>query len=126
MELKAFWASFFVFLYVLAMLRPVFPLFEYVVDKDYIAEFLCINKDKVELHCNGKCYLMQRLSEQNEEKKQNLPKIAMEEYPIGFIDVLAIPRQKTGITKSASVLQYSNNYSFLYSDSSFRPPSLSV
>ncbi len=126
MELKAFWASFFVFLYVLAMLRPVFPLFEYVIDQDYIAEFLCINRDKVEMQCNGKCYLMQKLNEQNEEKKQNLPKIAMEEYPIGFIDVLAIPSQKTGITKGAPILNYSNNYSFLYSDSSFRPPGLSI
>ncbi len=126
MDLKASWASFFIFLYVLAMLRPVFPLFEYIVDQDYIAEFLCINKDKVEMQCNGKCYLMQRLNEQNEEKKQNLPKIAMEEYPIGFIDVLSIPIQRTGITRSASVLHYSNNYSFLFSDSSFRPPSLGV
>ncbi|WP_245967136.1 hypothetical protein [Ulvibacterium marinum] len=124
--MKASWASFFIFLYVLAMLRPVFPLFEYIVDQDYIAEFLCINKEKVEMQCNGKCYLMQRLNEQNEEKKQNLPKIAMEEYPIGFIDVLAIPAQKTGITGSTSVLHYSNNYSFLFSDSSFRPPSLRV
>lgn len=126
MDLKASWASFFIFLYVLAMLRPVFPLFEYIVDQDYIAEFLCINKDKVEMQCNGKCYLMQRLNEQNEEKKQNLPKIAMEEYPIGFINVLAIPKQKTGITRSTSVLHYSNNYSYLFSDSSFHPPSLSV
>lgn len=126
MELKAFWASFFVFLYVLAMLRPVFPLFEYVVDQDYIAEFLCINKDKVAMQCNGKCYLMQKLSEQNEEKKRNLPKIAMEEYPIGFINVLAIPKQKTGMAKGAPIHHYSNSYSFLYSDSSFRPPGLSV
>ncbi|NNE76683.1 MAG: hypothetical protein HKN31_06375 [Pricia sp.] len=54
------------------MVRPVMPLFEYVIDQDYIAEFLCINKKRVEVQCNGKCYLMQRLNQQNDEKKQNL------------------------------------------------------
>ena len=77
----------FVFLYLLAMTRPVIPLVEYIIYEDYITEFLCINKENVALECNGKCYLMQRLSEQNEEKRQNLPKISIEEYPIGFVKI---------------------------------------
>jgi len=124
--LKVIWASFFVFLYVLAMLRPVFPLFEYVVDHDYIAEFLCINKDKVAMKCDGKCYLMQRLKEQNKEKKQNLPKIAMEEYPIGFVDILDLLLPRTPIPQEPSFLHYRNTYSFLYCPTAFRPPGLRV
>ena len=76
------------------MLRPVAPMLEYVVYEDYIAEFLCINKEKTELNCNGKCYLMQRLAEQDEQKKQNLPKILLEEYPIGFVQLVSLTTKK--------------------------------
>ena len=53
------------------MLRPIGPLLEYIVYEYYIAEFLCVNKEKPKLNCNGKCYLIQRLKEQDQQKKQN-------------------------------------------------------
>lgn len=104
------------------MLRPVLPLFEYVINKDYIAEFLCINQDKAELQCNGKCYLMQRLTEQNNEKKENLPKIAMEEYPIGFVKLLSVNTSTEQMHSNTSYNYYQNQYSFIYSDTCFHPP----
>jgi len=115
-----------VFLYVLAMTRPVMPLFEYIINEDYIAEFLCINKDKAELQCNGKCYLMQRLQEQNDEKKQNLPKIAMEQYPIGFVYFLAISFQTKRVLKNSIKSDYHNLYSYLFPRNSFHPPNFIV
>ncbi len=105
------------------MVRPIAPMLEYVIYEDYIAEFLCINKDKVELQCNGKCYLMQRLSEQNEEKKQNLPKIALEEYPIGFVDLLYCNSKKLNVVLNQNDFDYSNCYTFLYCSFNFHPPS---
>ena len=122
--MKSLGATFFVLLYILAMIRPVLPLFEYVINQDYIAEFLCVNKEKVELQCNGKCYLMQKLSAQNEEKKQKPPKIAMEEYPIGFVTFVSVDLPKEKIITNNSFLRYCNNYSFIYSDSNFRPPGI--
>ncbi|QLG45619.1 hypothetical protein [Costertonia aggregata] len=120
--LKSFGALFFVFLYVLAMLRPVLPMLEYVVNQDYIAEFLCINKEKVKLNCNGKCYLMQRLSEQKEGKKPNVPKITIEEYPIGFVNIPKVAFTLYIYTTPYLATNYKNDYDFLYSDSNFRPP----
>ena len=105
------------------MTRPVLPLMEYVIYEDYIAEFLCINKDKVELQCNGKCYLMQMLQEQNEDKKQNLPKIALEEYPIGFVTLQSIVPPKKTHSLNKGLFIYHNPYSFLYTSESFHPPS---
>jgi len=102
------------------------PLFEYVIDQDYIAEFLCINKDKVELQCNGKCYLMQQLDKQNEEKKANLPRIAMEEYPIGFIDFLSVHLIEKKIITNVISKHYTNHYNFLYSGQSFHPPTVLI
>ena len=104
------------------MLRPISPVLEYVINKDYIAEFLCINQNKAELQCNGKCYLMQKLTEQNTEKKENFPKIAMEEYPIGFIKLLSITTSAEKTQSTPLYNSYQNQYTFIYSDTCFHPP----
>lgn len=104
------------------MLRPVLPLFDYVINQDYIAEFLCVNTDKPELACNGKCYLMQKLNASNEEKRQNLPRIAMEEYPIGFVNFICIKIPRKISYTTISTIGYSNSYDFMYNATSFRPP----
>ncbi|WP_233260724.1 hypothetical protein [Pedobacter sp. HMWF019] len=42
------------------------------LNKNYIASALCENRDKPQLHCNGKCYLMKKLKQAEEkEKSQN-------------------------------------------------------
>jgi len=104
------------------MFRPIGPLLEYIVYEDYIAEFLCVNKDNTELNCKGKCYLMKRLSEQEEQKKQNLPKIVLEEYPIGFVILYNILGPKINLESSLGIKKYSNLYYFLFSYSNFHPP----
>ena len=108
------------------MLRPVLPLFEYVVNQDYIAEFLCINKEKTELDCQGKCYLMQRLNEQKEEKNRNLPRIVLEEYPIGFVRLTSVDLIQEAPVFSTLGCLYRSNYNYLFSDDSFHPPNLMV
>lgn len=42
------------------------------VNQDYIAKALCENKDKPQMHCNGRCVLAKKLkqAEQNEEKQR--------------------------------------------------------
>lgn len=42
--------------------KPVLPVVEYVVLYDYIKNELCVNKDKPEMECNGKCHLMKELA----------------------------------------------------------------
>tara|TARA_B100000953_G_C17899380_1_gene383865 strand:+ start:433 stop:765 length:333 start_codon:yes stop_codon:yes gene_type:complete len=106
----------------LAMLKPVLPVFDYVVNQDYIAEYLCINKDKPEMHCDGKCYLMQMLEEQRNEKKQNLPSIDLREYPIGFVTVLTLENTTFSPSDLKNTNNYTNKYSFLNSYQYFHPP----
>ena len=43
----------------------------YELNKQYITEHFCVNRDKPELHCNGKCHLKKQL--QNEEKRDQKP-----------------------------------------------------
>jgi hypothetical protein len=48
------------------------------INQSYIASAFCENKDKPEMHCNGRCVLAKKLkqAEQNEEKQraENLEK----------------------------------------------------
>ncbi|WP_420570756.1 hypothetical protein [Kordia sp.] len=122
--MKTHWAHIFIILYITAMLRPVMPLANYLINQDYIAEFLCINKDKPELECNGKCYLAKQLKETSEEKEKNLPPIAMEEYPIGIIDLTVFLSEKPYIEFLHCNSHYLNNYKFSYLSRVFHPPSL--
>lgn len=42
------------------------------LNRNYISAKLCVNKNKPELHCNGKCYLMKKLKQaQEKEEKQD-------------------------------------------------------
>ena len=63
-------------MYLLAWAIPYMPFIEYQLNKKYIAEVLCVNKDKPEMHCNGKCHLKKQL-----KKANNLPEKQQQEQP---------------------------------------------
>ncbi|WP_334055968.1 hypothetical protein [Polaribacter sp. P097] len=103
------------------MLKPIAPFVEYAINYDYISKVLCINTDKPELSCNGKCQLMQKLEEQQEKDYQSR-RIQMDEYPIGFVKILNInPKNlKRNLIKGKYI--YKNQYKFLNSYNIFHPP----
>jgi hypothetical protein len=101
---------FFVFLYLIAMLKPIAPYIEYALNQDYIANFLCVNKKKPELNCNGKCYLMK------EVKKQ--------EYPIGFVQIVKFSNKNTIDLSIKNTFCYKRNYSYVFSKLIFHPPTI--
>ena len=51
--------------------RPLWPIAEYLVNYDYIVTRLCENKDKPEMHCNGKCYLTKQLAKEASDEEKN-------------------------------------------------------
>jgi uncharacterized protein YneF (UPF0154 family) len=40
----------------------------YQLNKDYIAKVLCINRDKPQMRCNGRCYLAKKIKAQEERE----------------------------------------------------------
>ncbi len=79
----------FVVLYTLSMLRPVMPYVEYELNKDYIKEFLCVNRDKPRLKCDGKCHLTQELKKAqsdvtDSQEPTELPTINLKDYPVAI------------------------------------------
>ncbi|MEL6918864.1 MAG: hypothetical protein AAFO99_14180 [Bacteroidota bacterium] len=65
---------------------------------------------------------MQKLQEQNESKKKNLPRISIEEYPIGFVDIFSLKPLLYRTTQREKNTLYKNNYFYLFTNSSFHPP----
>ena len=104
------------------MLRPISPFIEYMINYDYISKVLCINKNKPELSCNGKCHLMKILKKE-QEKDFNSLRINMEEYPIGFVDVLYFSKKVLHQNLKSKKIFYPNkNYSFNFYTEIFHPP----
>lgn len=54
------------------------------LNKEFIATTLCINKDKPELECDGRCYLEDQLNKQDEQEEK-LPSQLNEKYEISFL-----------------------------------------
>jgi hypothetical protein len=44
---------------------------EYIINKEYIANNLCVNKEKPKLHCQGKCQLMKKMAEEEKQTSSN-------------------------------------------------------
>lgn len=104
-------------------LKPIIPFVEYVVDYDYISQVLCVNKDKPQMHCNGKCYLMRTLAKAAKEKKEEkLPVKA--EFPLLFCEVSKTEafhyQSNTAQKKVYSYLE--NSYRLNFYTSPFKPP----
>ena len=103
------------------MLRPLIPLIDYLINQDYVAEFLCINKDVPEMQCKGKCQLAKKIEEQKQEKQKNLPRIQLEDYPIGIVELIKLKSKIVSVTQS-SFSFFEDNYSFQSTTEIFRPP----
>jgi hypothetical protein len=55
------------------LIIPVIPVVDYLINKDYIAKNLCINKDKPKSCCKGKCHMVKQLQKTN-QNTDNDPK----------------------------------------------------
>lgn len=53
------------------LVKPLWPVAEYVVNYNYISTVLCVNKEKPQLQCNGKCYLAKQLEKSSEQDEKN-------------------------------------------------------
>lgn len=59
------------FVAITMLVKPLWPIAEYVANYDYIVEVLCVNRDRPELNCDGKCYLAQQLAKEQREQDKN-------------------------------------------------------
>jgi hypothetical protein len=105
--------------------RPVYPYLSYVIHQEYIAEFLCVNKDKPELKCNGKCHLKEEIKNQSAEDKKPispLRNLIQENILLWSSDNSIVPEIKSFNFYYSLYFKYISNYYFLSSYSFFHPP----
>lgn len=120
----------FVLLSGLLLLKPLTPFVEYAINKDYIAAELCINVDKPEMQCDGKCYLMDNLEEEMDQEspaKKNSTRIQTETIVV-IIEKTFQFNISEGFTSLSSTIHnyYLFGYSLLLTVNIFSPPWLNI
>lgn len=102
-----------------------FAFATFTLNQKYIAEQLCVNKDKPWMHCNGHCYLMNKVkqAEENERKQANKDlrtnlQITWYYQPSGLTEKFSAT---DSIARSFKI-HYASRYTNQYNSSIFRPP----
>lgn len=90
----------------LPIVSPWGTIAYYQANKDYIARVLCVNRNRPQLHCDGKCYLAAKLKAQQDkqdkettERVQNTPSLHLfcADFPaFRFLPLAATIRQTAG------------------------------
>lgn len=97
----------------------------YQINRDYIAENLCVNRDKPMLNCNGQCYLAKKLKAA-EEKEQKSNSERLEKMPEVVLSFQAIqPVFSTRFTASELVENHFTSTEFFPNSADkgfFHPP----
>jgi hypothetical protein len=106
------------------MIRPVLPYVEYAVNKSYIVQYLCENRDKPRLKCDGKCYLAKQLKvaqSTSDEPAEETPSVDLREYPYALMEVIpSLDYHNEGAVQSD--LPHNPNITEGAKTAIFRPP----
>ncbi|MFD2523064.1 hypothetical protein [Emticicia soli] len=105
-----------------------FICLDYQIRKDFIIKNYCVNKNKPELHCDGKCFLAKKIHEQTEKEEQN----ALQNFIYKLLEVNTFESHSNfDFTNVVDIKDFAvNNYPFAaqttidFSSSIFHPPSL--
>lgn len=102
-------------------------LVSWKLNQTYIVENLCINKNKPEMKCNGKCHLQKQLKrvedKQDNNNRTSLPlklKILETDNFVGNSESFVPAISETMSHSPISILN--NLYSFDYKNTCFKPP----
>ncbi|NDI98392.1 hypothetical protein GWA97_04840 [Flavobacterium sp. LaA7.5] len=107
------------------LIKPVLPVFDYIINYEYIANELCENKAVPELHCNGKCQLMKELAKASEDEKPISEKKSLhqETEVLFYQSVFAFTfKSDAPVTHFVQSPAYANFYFHLAVVSVFHPP----
>jgi len=108
---------FFLSIYLSFVLRVAFPLIEYGVNYNYIAEELCEQKDNLANECHGKCYLASQFKKQVNPDENNQAKIANTD----FIKIPHIVNSKAIEESYKPIINKIDNFNLHYSNTHAKP-----
>ena len=97
----------------------------YQVNKTYIAQKLCENRNKPKMHCNGKCQLRKKMQLLEQESPSN-SSVPVKIDKIAILEFL-LPENQATLNNPFSILKkpiifYDKQYTFYYSNYLLKPP----
>ena len=97
----------------------------YQVNKTYIAQKLCENRNKPKMHCNGKCQLRKKMQQLDQESPSN-SSVPVKIDKIAILEFL-LPENQASLNNPFSILKkpiifYDKQYTFYYSNYLLKPP----
>jgi hypothetical protein len=102
-----------------------FVVISFEMNQEKIAQTMCVNKDKPWMHCNGRCYLMNKVKQAEEnEKKQATKDFRSALQLVWLINPSSIQANTLQQNPSSKreLSHYRYTYSNQYNASIFRPP----
>jgi len=105
---------------VLQSLSLLYVECEYNVNKAYVSKVLCVNRDKPQMHCDGKCFLKKELN-RNADHQRNDPSTTSSVSLLLFFEQLS----DEYIFPAATVISPGQIPALLsagYTDTAVRPP----
>ncbi|MGY5351285.1 hypothetical protein ACXGQW_01720 [Wenyingzhuangia sp. IMCC45533] len=90
-----------------------------------IVEKYCVNKDKPQLQCNGKCHLAKQLTQANSDDtsvEANLDNISTAFFPVYFHPIPHVSLELNSKYLSCVNLNYTQFYHYLLVSDNDRPP----
>lgn len=103
----------------------VFVYVGFKLNQQYVAANLCINRFKPSLHCNGKCYFMQKIKQAEDNDKKQAAKNSSTKLEVSFIEqpfsiLFSEPVMVNLLSVGFPVFNY--QYTSRYLTSIFKPP----
>jgi hypothetical protein len=96
---------------------------DFKLNQDYIAEFLCVNKNRDDIKCNGQCHLNLKLNDVDQKSSDETPKeLTQNQVSYIFVKQNILPLTSPDIKKADSPMQECVGYSFAYSTELLKPP----
>ncbi|MDD3771200.1 MAG: hypothetical protein PHC38_00930 [Weeksellaceae bacterium] len=113
-----------IFILLFGILKNSMLLGFYLLDNSNFTEIFCENKEKPELHCNGKCELSKLAKESENQNKHSLIQITQDELIIYFNSDFKTDFPLDSSEKIVHQFFYLNHYSYDFSQLINHPPAL--
>ena len=113
-----------IFLLLVLALRTAMPILDYAVNYDYISTQLCENKAKLELRCNGKCYVKKEILKSSENQNAKESKVQIKSIDVFVVNEISEFKADFSVEKNVeNNFQNCFNLRINYLDESiFHPP----
>ena len=102
--------------------NKLFIVLDFRLNRNYIAQNLCVNRNKPQMHCNGKCHMMKVMKQEQKKDQDNPERKAENKFELICAEYYQT-RFNQGITITA--INYPRLKETIYSGfstASFHPP----